>query len=241
MIPLENVPKGRAAMWWVIASEVLIFGGFVTCYLLYRARYPEWAVTASENSIPLGSLNTVLLLISGLCMARANRHAANRNLGGVSLMISLTMLLALGFLGVKSVEYAHKIAHGHLPSTDLFWSFYFGLTGLHALHIVAGILAMAIIMAGARKGRNLQRVEMVGMYWQLVDVVWIFLFTLLYLAKLPTTAALSIAGLIGGWMVFQFVGLKKESKWFWGVMGYAVLCLTFLFLGVYPDVVSVFK
>src|SRR3990172_1864923 len=145
MSDIAQTPKGRAAMWWVIASETVIFGGFIACYLLYRARYPGWAESAAENSLPLGILNTFLLLAGGLCMARAGRHAQDRNTGKAALLVSATMLLALGFLGVKAAEYALKISHGHLPGTSLFWSFYFGLTGLHGLHVAAGIIAMAAV------------------------------------------------------------------------------------------------
>jgi len=94
----------------------------------------------------------------------------------------MTVLGGVIFLCVKSYEYHHEIVEGLVPARSLFWSFYYGITGLHASHVIAGMLSMLAILPGVRRGENLQRVEYVGLYWHFVDIVWIFLFPLLYLA-----------------------------------------------------------
>ncbi len=231
--------KGRAAMWWMVASEAVIFGGFIVCYLLYRVRHPEWSAIAEHTSTPLGILNTLILLTSGLFMAQAARQAAQGKGGGAALNIVLTIVLALGFLTVKGYEYSLKIAHGNIPGSHLFWDFYFGMTGLHGLHILAGIIAMIIIAIAAKRGDHLGRVEMVGLYWYLVDVVWVFIFSLLYLDHFSRVIVWPAAAAIAGLGIFQFMGLKRESIVFQGAVVFAVICLGFFFFGVYPDIIPI--
>jgi heme/copper-type cytochrome/quinol oxidase subunit 3 len=103
----------------------------------------------------------------------------------VANFLGLTVLLGLGFLGMKAIEYTTEISNGFLPSSGIFWSFYYGMTGLHALHVLAGIIVNLALWIQALKGslaRNGHRVELAGLYWHLVDIIWIFLFPLLYLA-----------------------------------------------------------
>lgn len=180
-----SVPTGRLGMWWVLGSELVIFGGAIVIYLLYRLRNPEWAAESLHTNEIVGLINTVILLTSSLTMALAHRAAALEQGRRAANLLGLTLLLGLAFLGLKAFEYSGEIAEGFTPTTDLFWSFYYFLTGLHALHIVAGLIAIAAVRRGAKKGLNLQRVDYVGLYWHLVDVIWIFLFPILYLAGRP--------------------------------------------------------
>lgn len=177
-----SVVTGRMGMWWVMASEIVIFGGAVVCYLLYRWHHPEWADSAVHTDELIGLINTVFLLTSSLTVVLAHDAAHHGEGGRAKRFMGLTILLGACFLGLKAYEYTHEIHAGFTPVTNLFWSFYYFLTGLHALHIIAGLIAIAIVARGAGKGQNLQRVEYVGIYWHFVDVVWIFLFPLLYLA-----------------------------------------------------------
>lgn len=177
------VPTGRLAMWWLIASEVVIFGGLIACYILYRIRFPEWADYAKHTSTPLGALNTVVLLTSSLTVVLAHAASEKKDLARVSRYLGITILGGLTFLVVKAIEYTTEIHHGFTFTANLFWSFYYSMTGLHALHVILGMAAMAFVWVGARKGQNLHRVEMAGLYWHFVDVVWVFLFPLLYVAK----------------------------------------------------------
>lgn len=176
------VPSGRMGIWWLIASEIAIFGGLVATYILFRLRHPEWAEAASHTWFAIGAINTIVLLTSSLAMVLAHaavsrgRHAAAQRALGAALALGLL------FLVFKGVEYSREIAHGMVPSAGLFWSFYYLMTGFHALHVIAGLVAIGCVMGSLARGQNLQRVENAGLYWHFVDTVWIFLFPLLYLA-----------------------------------------------------------
>lgn len=194
VIPINNVPQGRLGIWLLIAGELVIFGGLVACYLLSRLRYPEWGEQAAHTSTFFGALNTVVLLASSYTIVKAHEAAAKRDISKITMWMSCTILGGLLFLINKSIEYTNEIGHGftmsspHLQESgnyigSLFWSFYYIMTGLHATHVLAGMIAMTVILIGARKGKNLHRVELVGMYWHMVDLIWIFLFPLLYIAK----------------------------------------------------------
>ncbi len=180
---ISDVPNGRIAMWWLIASEVVIFGGLICTYILYRTRFPHWGEYAEHTSTPLGALNTLVLLTSSLSVVLAHQAATYGNRKRVVKYMTATILMGLLFLIVKAIEYNSEISHGFTFTSNLFWSFYYLMTGLHATHVLAGMIAMFVIMKQAAKGENLHRVEMVGLYWHFVDIVWIFLFPLLYIAK----------------------------------------------------------
>lgn len=191
---IKDVPQGRLGLWILIAGELIIFGGLIACYILYRIRYPEWGTQAVNTSTPLGALNTLVLLTSSFTVVMAHTAAVNKQLNKIVMWMSATLALGLMFLVIKSIEYTTEISHGFtLTSPSLvakgesiganFWSFYYLATGLHALHVIAGMLILFIVMMGTRKGENLHRVELGGMYWHMVDIIWIFLFPLLYIAK----------------------------------------------------------
>lgn len=182
-ITFDKIPNGRIAIWWVIASEIVIFGGAVCCYLLYRMRFPGWSEMSEHTSTPLGALNTFVLLSSSYTVVLAHQAAMEKKLDKVKTYMWITILCGLIFLCVKAGEYTHDIQHGFTLTSHVFWSFYYLLTGLHGLHVIAGMVAMYVVMRGAMTGKNLHRVEMVGLYWHFVDIVWIFLFPLLYIAK----------------------------------------------------------
>jgi cytochrome c oxidase subunit 3 len=185
-------------MWLFLLTEIMFFGGLFTAYVVYRAAYPEAFHGASaELDIRLGAFNTIVLLTSSLTMALAV-HAAQVSRRGM-LIVCLILTIALGttFLGVKGYEYWHKW-HEHLipgphflyhgpdaANAQLFFSLYFGMTGLHALHMVIGIALLAILAVRAGQGMfstyYYTPVELSGLYWHFVDLVWIFLFPLLYL------------------------------------------------------------
>jgi cytochrome c oxidase subunit 3 len=186
-------------MWVFLVTEVLFFGGLFMAYLLYRTWYPDAYAAASHHlDVTLGAINTAVLIASSLTMAFAVRSA---QLGQRTLIIAFllaTLALGLVFLGIKAVEYSHKF-HEHLvPGADfrfedaalerhaqIFFSLYFAMTGMHALHMVigAGLLTWMLVWAVRRKFVDgyYSPVEVVGLYWHFVDIVWIFLFPLLYL------------------------------------------------------------
>ncbi len=176
---------GRLAMWFLIGSEIVIFGAAVVSYLLLRLNRPEWVVDMARLNANAGMLNTLVLLTSSFSMALAHAAAEDRDQAKVAKRLGLTLLLAAIFLCVKGWEYSAKFHHGIFPSTNVFWSFYFLMTGLHALHVVIGMIAITVLWVRASRGTlapNLNRVELTGLYWHLVDIVWIFLFPMLYLS-----------------------------------------------------------
>lgn len=178
-----DLTHGRFAMWLVLAGEAVIFGGLIAAYVLYRMGHPEWGAHAAHTISSAGAVNTFVLLTSSYLVVLAHEAAHDGDRARAAQLLWVTVLCGLGFLAVKSYEYSHELAAGFTPVTNLFWSFYYLLTGLHGLHVVAGMVAMGIIARNTRRGGPAAQVEYVGMYWHLVDVVWIFLFPLLYLAS----------------------------------------------------------
>jgi heme/copper-type cytochrome/quinol oxidase subunit 3 len=170
-------------VWWLLASEVVIFGGLLGSYLMFRLGHPEWADAAAVTNVWIGAFNTFVLLSSSFTAVLAHQAAERGDGKTAAKLLMVTILGAITFLGVKSYEWTYEISHGYTITSNGFWSFYYTAAGLHALHVIGGAIAMGIIAADAWRGRELQRVELIGIYWHFVDVVWIFLFPLLYIAK----------------------------------------------------------
>ena len=193
-LSFRSIPQGRLGLWILIAGELVIFGGLVASYLMNRLRYPEWGEQAAHTSQFFGAFNTIVLLFSSYSIVRAHAAANKREISKVLNWMTITIACGLVFLINKSIEYTNEIHHGFTMTSpklqaagdhigSLFWSFYYIMTGLHGTHVLAGMVSMSIVMIGVRKGENLHRVELVGMYWHMVDLIWIFLFPLLYIAK----------------------------------------------------------
>jgi heme/copper-type cytochrome/quinol oxidase subunit 3 len=178
-----GIPTGRLAVWWVLASEVVIFGGLLASYLMFRLGHPEWADAAAVTNPTIGAINTFVLLTSSFTAVLAHEAAEQGNGKKAARLLFFTILGALTFVGIKSYEWYSEISHGYTITSNGFWAFYYTAAGLHALHVIAGAFIMGIIAMDAYRGRELQRVELIGIYWHFVDVVWIFLFPLLYIAK----------------------------------------------------------
>jgi heme/copper-type cytochrome/quinol oxidase subunit 3 len=178
-----GMPTGRLAIWWVVVSEIVIFGGLLASYIMHRLGHPEWADAAAHTNVVAGGFNTFVLLTSSLSAVLAHKAAEEGNGPKAAKLLLFTCLGGLTFLCVKGFEWHHEIEQGYTITANGFWSFYYTAAGLHALHVIAGGIAMFIVAMQARKNRELQRVELVGIYWHFVDIVWIFLFPLLYIAK----------------------------------------------------------
>jgi cytochrome c oxidase subunit 3 len=186
-------------MWVFLVTEVLFFGGLFLTYTIYRAWYPDAFAAASHSlDVTLGTINTVVLITSSLTMALAVRAAQLGQRKLVMMFLVATMALGAVFLGIKSVEYYHKFAEHHVPGPDfafeapeyarhaqIFFSLYFVMTGLHAVHMVIGFGIMLVMLWWTWKGiitpEYYSPIEISGLYWHFVDIVWIFLFPLLYL------------------------------------------------------------
>jgi cytochrome c oxidase subunit 3 len=197
----QQLDASTFGMWLFLITEVLFFGGLFAGYALYRSHMPEGFQTASSHlEIGLGGFNTVVLICSSLTMALAVRACQlGRNMTSRNFMVA-TLLLGFVFLGVKVVEYSAKFEHHLVPGPDfdtsipfaqgqqVFFSFYFAMTGMHALHMVIGSGLLIYFIIRAHQGRYHANyfgpVEIMGLYWHFVDIVWIFLFPLLYLLGL---------------------------------------------------------
>jgi cytochrome c oxidase subunit III len=178
-----GIPTGRLAVWWVLASEVVIFGGLLASYVMHRIGHPEWATAAAHTNTWIGAFNTFVLLSSSFTAVLAHQAAEHGDGRTAGKFLFMTVGGAATFIMVKSAEWTHEIREGFTIQANGFWSFYYTAAGLHALHVIAGAIIMAFIARDAMKNRELQRVELIGIYWHFVDVVWIFLFPLLYIAK----------------------------------------------------------
>ena len=178
-----GVLTSKLAVWWLLASEVVIFGGVLVSYIMHRLAHPEWGEYASHTNEWIGLLNTFVLLTSSLTAVLAHQAAETGDGKRASRFLWYTVLGALTFLCVKGYEWSVEIAHGYTITANAFWSFYYTAAGIHASHVIVGAACMIWVAGTARQNRELHRVENVGLYWHFVDIVWIFLFPLLYIAK----------------------------------------------------------
>jgi heme/copper-type cytochrome/quinol oxidase subunit 3 len=183
---IRSIPIGKIGIWWLLASEIMVFGGLITSYVLLRISHGGWAEQAAHVRWQLGTLNTAVLLTSSLTMALALSASRQDRRRRTATFLLLTVLLGVAFLGIKAFEYTGELREGFTPASGLFWSFYYGMTGLHALHVTAGIVVNLTFFVMAVRGDlwdgKQARLEYAGLYWHFVDVVWIFLFPLLYLS-----------------------------------------------------------
>ncbi len=204
--PLQQKEAAQAGMWVFLVTEVLFFGALLTAYTVYRHLYPAAFREASRRTdLALGSINTAVLLTSSFTMALCVHAAKTGRRAALVALLALTMALGAGFLAIKGVEWAREI-HEHLlpgPSFEfpsaypgeagrqaqLFFVLYFVMTGVHALHLVIGIVLLGVLAFFAALGRYRSDyytpVEVAGLYWHFVDIVWIFLYPLLYLVGGP--------------------------------------------------------
>jgi cytochrome c oxidase subunit 3 len=185
-------------MWVFLITEVMFFGGLFIAYIVYRTRsHAGFVASSHELNVMLGAINTVVLICSSLTMAIAVRASQLGDRRTLARFLVLTAILGLTFLGIKAVEYQEKFAHHLVPgphfawhgtspgTVQLFFSLYFVMTGLHALHMIIGIGLIAWLLPRSMRGRYgpdyHHPIECFGLYWHFVDIVWIFLFPLLYL------------------------------------------------------------
>jgi cytochrome c oxidase subunit 3 len=195
--------SSKMGMWLFLGNELLFFAGLFMAYIFLRWSYPDmWLNMSHHLDVTLGTINTVALLTSSLTMVLAVRAAKLGDNKQVVRWLAVTIFLALAFCVIKAFEYKAKFEHGLLPANFwdggvaiqqgqagpwLFFGLYFGMTGLHALHVIIGIGVLAWILVRAMNeefdSEHYSAVDNVGLYWHLVDLIWIFLFPLLYLVE----------------------------------------------------------
>ncbi len=185
--PVTGVTNSKLGTWLFLASEVMLFGALFSTYIILRVGSVSWPEGSSILNVPLATLNTMVLITSSVTMVMSWFSLATQHIGRYRLYLALTILLALVFLVVKYFEYGAKFEHHLFPSSNTFLAIYFTLTGLHGLHVIGGIVVNTYLLTwGSRlwKTNPVQltgRVECAGLYWHFVDLVWIFLFPVLYL------------------------------------------------------------
>jgi heme/copper-type cytochrome/quinol oxidase subunit 3 len=183
--PDTGLYNGKLGVWLFLASEVMLFGGLFSAYVLLRTGAPTWPRHALN--VPMAAANTAVLIASSMTMVMAWASLKMQPWGKARAYLVATMLLGAVFLVVKYFEYAEHVQAGETPAHSTFFAIYYTMTGIHALHIVGGMLVMAYFLgpgAGLMKRSPAQftnRIEATGLYWHFVDMVWIFLFPTLYL------------------------------------------------------------
>ncbi len=186
----------KLGMWLFIFTELLLFGGLFVTYAVYRHGHPQaFHLAAEQLDVVVGTINTVILLISSMTIAMSTTAIQKKDKRTTLLLIAITLVLALVFLVNKYFEWSAKIGHGIWPGSPLleelgrgdtlFFGLYFFMTGLHAFHIIVGMVLLTVVFVRVQKGKltfdNFQLLENGGLYWHLVDLIWIFLFPLFYL------------------------------------------------------------
>lgn len=185
--PVTGVTNAKLGTWCFLASEVMLFGALFSTYILLRTGAASWPHGSELLNVPLATLNTMILITSSVTVVMSWASLAMKNFSKYRLYMAATVLLALAFLVVKAFEYGHKFEHHHFPATSTFYAIYFTLTGLHGLHVLGGIIVNTYFlfpgsaMWETEPEQFTNRIECAGLYWHFVDLVWIFLFPVLYL------------------------------------------------------------
>jgi heme/copper-type cytochrome/quinol oxidase subunit 3 len=179
--------NAKLGVWLFLASEVMLFGALFSSYVLLRVGAPSWPHGYDLLNVPLATLNTVVLISSSVTMVMSWASLMMKDFRKYRMYMGGTILLAFVFLVVKYFEYTAKFSHDIFPSTGTFYAIYFTITGLHGLHVLGGIIVNSYFWGPGSKMwrtdpmRFTNRVEIAGLYWHFVDLVWIFLFPVLYL------------------------------------------------------------
>jgi cytochrome c oxidase subunit III len=186
--PDTGLYNAKLGIWLFLASEVMLFGALFSSYILLRTGAPVWPHGREMGlSVPLATLNTLILIGSSVTMVMSWASLKLKDFGKFRLWMGLTILCAVGFMVIKGIEYHHKFEVGNFPSKNTFLAIYFTLTGLHGLHVLGGMIVNGYMWGPGAKmwktdpERFTNRIEVAGLYWHFVDLVWIFLFPTLYL------------------------------------------------------------
>ena len=183
--PETGLFNAKAGIWLFLASEVMLFGALFTSYILLRVGADHWPHHALD--VPLATLNTAVLITSSITMVMSWASLMEKNFKKYRIYMGLTFLAGVAFLVIKGFEYAHHFRTGETPNESTFLAIYFTLTGLHGLHVIGGMIVNGYFWGPGAKmwktdpARFTNRIEVAGLYWHFVDLVWIFLFPILYL------------------------------------------------------------
>jgi cytochrome c oxidase subunit 3 len=194
----RQVDASRLGMWLFLSTEVLLFTGLFVAYAVYRYSFPTaWAQASRHSETWAGTTNTFVLITSSLTVALAIHYVRIDKPKIACVLLAATIFFALVFMGIKTIEYTNHFHEGALPGkfyrmrevvlpgVEMYWALYFLMTGLHGLHVLIGMTVIAFILVRTARGYYnsgyYTGIELAGLYWHLVDLIWIFLFPLLYL------------------------------------------------------------
>ena len=181
-----GIETHKLGMWIFLASEVMFFTGLIGAYIVLRMSQPSWPDPSKTLNIPVTALNTFILICSSATLVKGLMSAKQGNTEGMQVGLFLTVLLGSVFVSIQVVEYRELIFHRHFtPQTSIFGSCFFTLTGFHGMHVFIGVLCLLFVFLKALRGKytpeEYRGIEVTGLYWHFVDLVWIILFTILYL------------------------------------------------------------
>ena len=185
--PDTGVNNVKLGIWLFLTSEVMLFGALFASYILLRNGSTDWPAGVEYLSVPMATTNTFVLIASSVTMVMAWASLMRNDFGKYRLYMALTILAGAIFLVIKYFEYTEKFSHHYYPSTNTFLAIYFTMTGLHALHVFGGSCVNTYLLGPGSKmfksapQQFTNRVEAAGLFWHLVDLIWIFLFPVLYL------------------------------------------------------------
>ncbi|MFL5574824.1 MAG: heme-copper oxidase subunit III [Gemmatimonadaceae bacterium] len=184
--PGAGVYNEKVGMWVFLASEVMFFTALIGTYIILRVAHPEaWAPPGRVLNVPITAVNTFLLICSSVTMVKAYAAAQDDDQRMLRIWLVATVLIGATFVGIQVYEYSHLIEKGFVPSEGLYGSTFFTMTGFHGFHVTVGVLCMIFVTVRAFRGRysssDHRGVEVIGLYWHFVDLVWIILFTIVYL------------------------------------------------------------
>ncbi|MEQ1894192.1 MAG: heme-copper oxidase subunit III [Planctomycetota bacterium] len=179
------VERGKFAIWLFLATEIMFFSGLIGAYIVLRSAAKTWPDPETRLAVNLTAGNTFILILSSWTMVKAVFAAKKGDQGGLVRWLIATILIGSVFVGIQVYEYIELVHHGALPKVDIFWSTFYAMTGFHGTHVVVGVIWNTCVLLGALRGKytakNNLGVELAGLYWHFVDLVWVLLFTIVYL------------------------------------------------------------
>jgi heme/copper-type cytochrome/quinol oxidase subunit 3 len=179
------VHRGKFAVWLFLATEVMFFTGLIGTYIVLRMGSSTWPDPADRLAVNITALNTFLLICSSATMVKAVERSMNGDKRGLIAWLAATVVIGASFVSIQAYEYGVLIHDGNTPDVDIFWSTFYAMTGFHGLHVTVGVLWNLVILLAAMFDKIPQqkymRVELAGLYWHFVDLVWVLLFTIVYL------------------------------------------------------------
>ena len=177
----KGASAAKIGFWVFLAGEIIILASLIASCVFFRLSFPDWHEVATFTNVVISTINTVILLTGSLTAVLAHHYAFSERWDKARLFIVLTMLAGFTFIGVKVFEYSREIAHGFVPSTNPFWMFYYTITGIHGLHVLAGSLIFLGVLLYIRRKKSKAAVENAALYWHFVDAVWLYIFPMFYL------------------------------------------------------------